>query len=135
MKKPAILIMNLTILIGLTLIPDIQAKDYVIYSVYQDVPMGKKDEVIRKNYYIDIGKNQGVKKGNTIDVFRVISVLDPYENKKRFNHKVKIGELKIVHAEESSAIGIVNKIEDEKETPVFEIGQFMIGDIVTVKIN
>jgi hypothetical protein len=111
------------------------AKDYVIYSIAQDIPMGYEKEVLRKNFYIDMGKNQGVAKGAVLDVFRVVSVLDPYESKKRFNHKIKIGEVKILHAEESSSIGVVNKIENEDETPVFEIGKLMIGDVVSAHVK
>ena len=111
------------------------AKDYVIYSISQDIPMGVEKEVLRKNFFIDMGKNQGVSKGSVLDVFRVISVLDPYESKKRFNHKIKIGEVKILHTEESSSIGIVNKIENPEETPVFEIGKLMIGDVVTAHVK
>jgi hypothetical protein len=111
------------------------AKDYVIYSISQDIPMGYEKEVLRKNFYIDMGKNQGVAKGSVLDVFRVISVLDPYESKKRFNHKIKIGEVKVLHSEEGSSIGILNKIESEEETPVFEIGKVMIGDIVSAHVK
>lgn len=111
------------------------AKDYVIYSISQDLPMGNKGEVVRKNFYVDMGTNQGLKKGSLLDVYRVVSVLDPYESKKRYNHRVKIGEVKILHAEDSSAIAVLNKLEQEDETPVFEIGKMMIGDIVTVKVK
>ena len=111
------------------------AKDYVIYSIAQDISMGNKDEILRKNFYVDMGQGQGVKKGSLLEVFRVISILDPYESKKRFNHRVKIGELKILHSEETSSIGVLNKVEETEETPVFEVGKMMIGDIVTVKVK
>jgi len=111
------------------------AKDYVIYSISQDIPMGYEKEILRKNFYIDMGKNQGVAKGSVLDVYRVVSVLDPYESKKRFNHKIKIGEVKVLHAEESSSIGVLNKLENIDETPVFEIGKLMIGDVVTAHIK
>ncbi len=111
------------------------AKDYVIYSISQDIPMGYDKEIIRKNYYIDMGKNQGVAKGSVLDVYRVISVLDPYESKKRFNHKIKIGEVKVLHSEEASSIGVLQKIESEVETPVFEISKLMIGDVVTAHVK
>ena len=74
-------------------------------------------------------------RGSVLDVYRVVSVLDPYESKKRFNHRIKIGEVKVLHAEESSAIGVLNKLEEGEDTPVFEIGKMMIGDIVTVKVR
>lgn len=111
------------------------AKDYVIYSISQDIPMGVPKEVLRKNFYIDMGKNQGVSKGSVLDVYRVVSVLDPYESKKRFNHKIKIGEVKVLHVEEGSSIGVLNKIENEDETPVFEIGKLMIGDMVSAHVK
>lgn len=106
-------------------------KDYVIYSISQDLPMGNEKEVIRKNFYVDMGLNQGVTKGSTLDVFRIISVLDPYENKKRYNHKVKIGELSILHSEETSSIGVYLKSQPIEETPIFELSKFMIGDQVS----
>ncbi|MBC7540401.1 MAG: hypothetical protein H7281_16375 [Bacteriovorax sp.] len=111
------------------------AKDYVIYSISQDIPMGVEKEVLRKNFYIDMGKSQGVAKGSVLDVYRVVSILDPYESKKRYNHKIKIGEVKVLHAEDTSSIGILNKIESEEETPVFEIGKLMIGDVVTAHVK
>lgn len=111
------------------------AKDYVIYSISQDIPMGNKNEVIRKNFYLDMGKNQGVTKGSVLDVFRVVSILDPYENKKRFNHKIKVGELKVLHAEDGSSIGVLSKLESPDETPLFEISNVMIGDVVTAHVK
>jgi hypothetical protein len=82
-----------------------------------------------------MGKTQGASKGSVLDVLRVVSVLDPYENKKRFNHKIKVGEIKVLHAEDSSSIGILNKLEVPEETPVFEISNVMIGDIVTAHVK
>jgi hypothetical protein len=129
-ELPALFILTLAFTTSLAI-----AKDFVIYSISQDIPMGNKDEVIRKNFYVDMGQSQGVKKGSVLDVYRVVSVLDPYESKKRFTHRVKIGEVKILHAEDTSAIGVLNKLEEAEETPVFEVGKMMIGDIVTVKVK
>jgi len=134
MKKffelPVLLMVTLTFTASMAI-----AKDYVIYSISQDIPMGYDKEILRKNFYIDMGKNQGVAKGSVLDVYRVVSVLDPYESKKRFNHKIKIGEVKVLHTEESSSIGVLNKIENAEETPVFEIGKLMIGDLVTAHVK
>ncbi len=111
------------------------AKDYVIYSITQDFPMGEKDEVLRKNFYVDMGKNQGINKGAVLDVFRVVSILDPYESKKRYNHKVKVGEIKVLHSEDTSSITTFNKIAKEDETPVLDVEAFMIGDVVTPHVR
>lgn len=111
------------------------AKDYVIYSITQDFPMGNQGEVLRKNFYIDMGKNQGISKGSVLDVYRVVSVLDPYESKKRYNHKVKVGELKVLHSEDTSSIGTLNKLAKEDETPVLDVSNLMIGDVVGVHVK
>ena len=111
------------------------AKDYVIYSIAQDIPMGTPNETIRKNFYVDMGKNQGIRKDSVLDVFRIVSVLDPYGGKKRFNHKIKVGELKILHSEETTSIGVLNKMEELEETPVLEVNALMIGDLVNVHIK
>ncbi len=106
------------------------AKDYVIYSITQDFPMGHKDEVLNKNYYIDMGKTQGLNKGAVLDVYRSISMLDPYESKKRYEHKIKIAELKITHAEDLSSVAVVNKMDKDENQIVLDVDALMIGDIV-----
>lgn len=123
-----------TLLITLLLSQSIWAKSYVIFSMAQDLPMGVENEVVRKNYYINMGSGQGVKKDSVIDVFRIISVQNPYDAKTRVNYKVKIGELKVIHSSDNAAIAMVNEYEKE-ETPIFEIPQFMIGDHVAINVD
>ncbi len=111
------------------------SREHQIYSVEEEVPMGYENELVKKNYYVNIGENQGVTKGTTLNVFRIISKLNPYENQKRVNHRVKIGELKVLHADEEAAIGSLQKLDTGEEAPLFEIENFMIGDHVSVNIN
>lgn len=110
------------------------SRSYVIFSMSQDLAMGLDNEVIRKNYYINMGSSQGLKKDSLVDVFRIISVQNPYDNKTRVNYKVKIGKLKVIHTSEDAAIGMVTEYEKEN-TPIFELPQFMIGDHVSINVN
>lgn len=127
--------MKLSILIlTLFLSQAVSARSYVIFSMAQDLPMGFENEVVRKNYYINMGSGQGVKKDSVLDVFRIISVQNPYDNKKRVNYKVKIGELKVLHSSDEAAIATVNEYEKEK-TPIFELDQFMVGDHVAINVD
>jgi hypothetical protein len=109
------------------------ARSYVIFSMAQDLPMGIENEVIRKNYYINMGSQQGIRKDSVLDVFRIISVQNPYDNKTRVNYKVKIGELKVIHSSPEAAIAALSKLEEG--SPVFDIPQFMIGDHVAINVN
>ncbi|MCK5882118.1 MAG: hypothetical protein KAG61_00400 [Bacteriovoracaceae bacterium] len=98
--------------------------------------MGRPNEILKKNFYVNLGSKQGVKEGVVLDVYRNISRNDPYKNKKTYHHKVKIGELEVLHTEGENAIASLKKILAETETaPLFEISKFMIGDKVSVKID
>ncbi len=97
--------------------------------------MGIEDEVIKKNYYVNMGSSHGVKKNSVLDVFRIISIQNPYDNKKRMNYRVKIGELKVLHVSEDAAITSSKEFKQEEEVPVFEIPQFMIGDHVSINVD
>ncbi len=111
------------------------AKSYVIFSVSQDLPMGLEDEVIRKNFYVNLGSGQGVKKDSVLDVFRIVSIQNPYDNRKRVNYKVKIGELKVLHSSDEASIATVKQYEKMDETPIFELHQFMVGDHVSINVD
>lgn len=124
----------LVLLLTLIISQSVCARSYVIFSMAQDLPMGFDNEVVRKNYYINMGSSQGVKKDAILDVFRIISVQNPYDNKKRVNYKVKIGELKVVHSSEDASIAAVHEYEKE-DTPIFELNQFMIGDHVAINVD
>lgn len=110
------------------------AKSYVIFSMAQDLSMGFDNEVIRKNYYVNLGTSQGIKKDSILDVFRIVSIQNPYDNKKRVNYKVKIGELKVLHSSTDAAIATVKSYEKE-DVPIFELNQFMIGDHVAINVD
>lgn len=109
-------------------------KSYVIFSMAQDLPMGFDGEIIRKNYYVNMGASQGIKKDSVLNVFRIVSVQNPYDNMKRENFKVKIGELKVIHSSAEASIAMVNEYEKE-DVPIFELNQFMIGDHVAISVD
>ena len=128
--------MKVLILLSLLLFSQsLWARSYVIFSMAQDLPMGHDGEIIRKNYYVNMGSSQGVKKDSVLDVFRIVSIQNPYDNKKRVNYKVKIGELKVVHSSEDAYIAMVGEYEKEESTPIFELPQFMIGDHVSINVD
>lgn len=112
------------------------AADYIIYSITQDFPMGEPNEVLKKNFYVNIGMKQGVAQGTILEVFRTITRNDPYKDKLSYNHSVKIGELKVLHTEQENAITAFYESQAaNSETPLFEIRKFMIGDKIAVKVT
>lgn len=133
--KKKILHFFLVLMAANLIIPMAISKDYIIFSILQDFSMGIEKEVLKKNYYINIGSKQGVFKDTELDVFRLISLLDPYQGKSRYNYKVKIGTLKVLHSEDDIAIAALESIRTEKDDPYFELNGFMVGDSVKVSID
>lgn len=115
--------------------PPVTARDFIIYSVTQELSMGFDERIPQKNYYVNLGGNQGAVPGVTLDVFRIISRMDQHTSKKRHNHQVKVGELEVLHSEEESSIAKLKQISAGKDTPLFEIDGLMIGDFVSVNVK
>lgn len=126
---------TLLLIVMFTFVFSTYARDHLIYSVVEDLPMGYENEVLRRNYYVNMGENQGVTPGTVLSVFRVISKSNPYDNKKRINYKIPIGELEVLHSEDNSAVATIKKLHLTAKDPIFEINNFMIGDHVTVHIK
>ena len=111
------------------------AREYFIFSVMHDLPMSNDIKSIKKNYYINLGKKQGVKNGTVLNVYRTVEQNDPYETSKRYDYNIKIGELEVVHNDKDSSIAISKSLVSGEDKPFFEIPNFMVGDAVAVQIN
>jgi hypothetical protein len=111
------------------------AKDYIIYSIGQEVSLGNKDEKIRKNYYINMGQKQGLRNGTVLEVYRKLSRMDPYDRNNQYHYKVKVGKISIIHSETSASIANQIKFDNNLDSPLTEINSFMIGDIVNISVK
>lgn len=124
-----------TCLLFLALANTCIAKEYIIYSIAHDLPMVNKQESKVKDFYVNLGKAQGVSNGTKLDVYRITSELNPFESNKRYNYKIKIGELTVIHSDGEAAIARVSKMEEGEDKPIFEFDKFMVGDQVAVHVK
>lgn len=130
------LVKSFILLIGFIIfIQSSYSKDYIIYSVSQQLNMGIPNQKLRKNFYVNMGTKQGVDVGTKIDVFRIISKYNPYDDSKRINYKVKIGTLSVLHAEDESSITEVSTLKVGEADPVLDVDRFMIGDHIAVSVD
>jgi hypothetical protein len=113
----------------------IYANEYIVFGVNQNLPMGIPNEVILKDYYLSFGGHQGLRNGTIVDVFRKISQINPLSNKKRYKYKVKIGEMKIIHTEESTSIARIHKTNKQNKLIILDIDSILIGDLVDIHIK
>ncbi len=109
-------------------------KNHLIYSISQDLPMGEENEVIKKNFYLNMGSKQGIKPGSLLNVYRLFSRDNSFSTDKKSFYKVKVGEIEVIHSEDENSIGIAKVLP--KDSPLyFEVNNLMIGDHVDVKTN
>ena len=113
----------------------LQAKQYIIYSIDQEVPLKDDSPPMKKNYYINIGMAQGVTEGTLLTIHRTISKLDPYNDNRQFNYKIPIGFLKVIHVEQHAAIALISNKKQESKKEISHIHDPMIGDNVDIFVK
>lgn len=112
------------------------SKNYIVYSITQDISMGEKNEIIQKNYYVNIGSRQGVKPGTSLNVYRKVTKKNFLSKKEEYNHKIKIATLNVIHSESSSSIANLQTFFNEKDKhPRHEIEGVIIGDHISINTN
>lgn len=123
------------VIIGILFQLNISANDYMIYSVEHELPMTNDVTEIKKNYYVNIGEKQGIKDGTLLDVYRIIILNDPYDSEKRYRHKMKVGQLEVIHHDNDTSIAITKNFDNSEKKPILDIPSFMVGDQVSVNLN
>ena len=111
------------------------ANNYIVYSVSQNLPMGFENEKIQKNFYVNMGSKQGLRKGVKLNVYRKIIKIDSFDTKEKYQHKIKIGELEVFHIEENSSISLLKNTEKKIMPLVLNIPGPIIGDIIDVSVD
>ena len=126
---------NLLVILTCLITTSLSAQSYIIYNVTQDFPMGNPNEVLRKNYYINMGSNQGIQEGTVLNIYRDILGVYPYKAKKIYQHKVKIGKIRIIHVDEQSSIAKKESFFDTIDDPNLELKDFIVGDYAAVSVE
>ena len=111
------------------------AKDFLVISISQDFPMKNGETNLKKNFYINVGNKDGIIEGTKLNVYRNKLLHDPYQTKKNYSYKIKIGELKVIHTEPTSSIAILSQLTPMAKQVQLDVNGVMIGDNVEVSIK
>lgn len=103
--------------------------DYTVYQVYRPIDLGDGHQP-PKDVFVSIGSSQGVKKGSTLDVYRRISSFDNLTQKHMGDHMIPVGKLKVIHADEKTAIARADRFVSVEQEPALLPQAVMIGDVV-----
>lgn len=111
------------------------AKDFIIISIAQDFPMTNNQTELTKNFYLNVGSDQGIIEGTKLDVFRKRLLHDPYKTKKNYEYNIKVGQIQVVHSEENSAIAEMLQKNTKLNKVQLDVEDFMIGDKVEISLK
>jgi hypothetical protein len=108
------------------------ASDYSVYEVFRSIDLGESDRQPPKEIFINMGALQGLKKGSVLDVYRKISSFDNLTEKLAGEHVIPVGRIKVIHADEKTAIARVDRFVSLEQEPALLPQSIMIGDLVRV---
>lgn len=95
--------------------------------------MVSADPTPPKEYWIDIGQNEGVREDMLLQVFRLSPVYNTMSGGPGPLVRIYIGDLKVMAASDSGAVGRASIDRSLAEIPSAEHNGFMLGDEVQIK--
>ncbi len=110
--------------------PGARATEFSVYEVFRAIDLGENDRPPPKEFFVNIGAIQGVRKGSVLDVYRKISSFDNLAEKHGGEHMVPVGRIKVIHADERTAIARMDRFVSLEQEPALLPQSVMIGDLV-----
>lgn len=108
-----------------------QATSFFITSVIRELPM-KAGEAVYKDYYINAGSNNGLRKGLFIEAIRKLAAYDNINSKLIGDTPVKIARLQLIHVDKGISVARLVKFYEKEHIPLPGFDAVMIGDIIEV---
>ena len=106
------------------------AADYSIYQVFRQVDLGTSPVVPPLQIFVNMGAEQGVKKGTILDVYRKLSSFDLLTQKHVGDHMLPIGRIKVIHTDDTTSIARIEKFVSAEQEIVLLPQAVMVGDVV-----
>lgn len=111
--------------------PAALAGQFKVFGVRTDFPMAD-GQVSFRDVYVNIGTNQGVKNGSTLEAYRVVTTVDEINQTSGRNISFKIAKLKVIHSEPELAVARVVQMLPPESTPLSSYTNIMVGDEIEV---
>lgn len=109
---------------------DASAQEYIVYSVYRPLDLGIPGELPQKDFYVNMGANQGISRGTVLEVVRRVPTYDLTTQKLYKDAAFPIARLKVIHVEAQLAIARLEGMLPPDKTPAILPRAVMVGDVV-----
>ncbi|MCX7674883.1 MAG: hypothetical protein N2Z70_03525 [Bdellovibrionaceae bacterium] len=80
------------------------------------------------DYYLSGGKNQGLKVGQLIFLYRYTSVTDPKNQQEKIQMKVPVAQVEVVYVEDKISVARLKVANQETKSPRLELPSVALGD-------
>jgi hypothetical protein len=87
-------------------------------------------ETPEKDYFINAGENDGLKRGMLVMVNRRQALYDQYQNKSPGDLVVIVGQLRIIHVQGEISVARLEKLMSRDNMPTLDFDAVMMGDKV-----
>lgn len=104
----------------------------IIYSVFKGIDLGNPNEALQKDYFINLGTNQGVRIGTVLEVARKSPSYDLTTEKLYKDLIFPFAQIRVIHAEKDAAIARLDKLYPSEKTPVVTPRAVIVGDMVRI---
>jgi hypothetical protein len=104
----------------------------IVYSVFKGIDLGNPNEMIQKDYFVNLGTNQGIRVGTVLEVARKSPSYDLTTEKLYKDLIFPFARIKVIHAEKDASIARLEKLYSQDVTPVLVPRSVIVGDLVRV---
>ncbi len=115
-----------------TLVPSALSDTAIVYSVFKGVDLGNPNDLLQKDYFINLGTNQGIKVGTVLEVARKSPSYDLTTEKLYKDLIFPFAQVKVIHAEKDASIARLEKLYPMDKTPVLIPRSVIVGDLVRI---
>lgn len=106
------------------------ASDAIVYSVYKGIDLGAPNEEIQKDFFVNLGTNQGIKSGTILEVSRKMPSYDLTTEKLYKDLVFPFAKIRVIHAEKDACIARLEKLYPSDKTPIINPKGVIVGDTV-----
>jgi hypothetical protein len=115
--------------------PIARAAEFTIYNVYRGLSLGNPDEIVQKDFYVNMGTLNGIREGSILEVMRKVSSFNLLNEQLYKDVVFPIARIKVIHVEAAVAVARLEKMLPAENTPAVTPRAIMVGDVVRVPVK
>lgn len=110
---------------------DAKAKEVQVIEIRKNLQLSNSEPVFT-DYYLNAGDDLGIKPGTTFVLYRRVNVIDRLGTNQGRALSLPVGKIKIIYVAKDLSVARVERLEDNKATPIVEFRGVMLGDLINV---